>query len=51
MVIGMSEYGRLLTPRQLRKYRAIATVEMLRTTWEKTTNPYVSPVIEIWDTK
>ncbi|KAF8577110.1 alpha/beta-hydrolase [Ramaria rubella] len=27
---------------KLRKFRAIATVEMLRTTWEKTTNPYVS---------
>lgn len=27
--------------RQLRKFRAVPTVEMLRTTWEKTTNPYV----------
>ncbi|TFY64095.1 hypothetical protein EVJ58_g2841 [Rhodofomes roseus] len=26
---------------QLRKYRAVPTVEMLRTTWEKTTNPYL----------
>ena len=27
--------------RQLRKFRAVPTVEMLRATWEKTTNPYV----------
>lgn len=27
---------------QLRKHRAVCTVEMLRATWEKTTNPYVS---------
>ncbi|KAM0752725.1 alpha/beta-hydrolase [Meredithblackwellia eburnea MCA 4105] len=26
---------------KLRKYRAMCTVEMLRTTWEKTSNPYV----------
>ncbi len=26
---------------QLRKYRAMCTVEMLRVTWEKTGNPYV----------
>lgn len=26
---------------QLRKYRAMCTVEMLRVTWEKTANPYV----------
>lgn len=26
---------------QLRKYRAMCTVEMLRVTWEKTSNPYV----------
>lgn len=26
---------------QLRRYRAVPTVEMLRVTWEKTTNPYV----------
>ena len=26
----------------LRKFRALGTVEMLRTTWEKTNNPYVS---------
>lgn len=26
---------------KLRKYRAFCTVEMMRTTWEKTTNPYV----------
>ncbi|KAJ8468257.1 hypothetical protein ONZ51_g9761 [Trametes cubensis] len=26
---------------KIRKYRAVPTVEMLRTTWEKTTNPYV----------
>lgn len=26
---------------QLRRFRAVPTVEMLRTTWEKTTNPYV----------
>ncbi|KAF8520421.1 alpha/beta-hydrolase [Hysterangium stoloniferum] len=25
----------------LRRYRAVCTVEMLRTTWEKTTNPYI----------
>ena len=28
--------------RQLRKFRALCTVEMLRVTWEKTRNPYVS---------
>ena len=27
---------------QLRRFRAVPTVEMLRATWEKTTNPYVS---------
>jgi len=27
---------------QLRRFRAVPTVEMLRTTWEKTTNPYVT---------
>lgn len=27
--------------RKLRRFRAVPTVEMLRTTWEKTTNPYV----------
>ncbi|RPD59870.1 alpha/beta-hydrolase [Lentinus tigrinus ALCF2SS1-6] len=26
---------------KLRKFRAVPTVEMLRTTWEKTTNPYI----------
>ena len=26
---------------QLRRFRAVPTVEMLRTCWEKTTNPYV----------
>lgn len=26
---------------QLRRFRAVPTVEMLRVTWEKTTNPYV----------
>ncbi|KAF8320901.1 alpha/beta-hydrolase [Clavulina sp. PMI_390] len=26
---------------KLRRYRAICTVEMLRTTWNKTTNPYI----------
>ncbi|CDO76538.1 hypothetical protein BN946_scf184769.g2 [Trametes cinnabarina] len=26
---------------KIRKYRAVPTVEMLRTTWEKTTNPYI----------
>jgi hypothetical protein len=31
----------ILTPAQLRRFRAVPTVEMLRTTWEKTTNPYV----------
>lgn len=30
-----------LTRCQLRKFRAVPTVEMLRATWEKTTNPYV----------
>ena len=30
-----------LIPTQLRKFRAVPTVEMLRATWEKTTNPYV----------
>ncbi|KAI0706850.1 Alpha/Beta hydrolase protein [Cerioporus squamosus] len=29
---------------KLRKYRAAPTVEMLRTTWEKTTNPYIRMV-------
>lgn len=32
------------TDHQLRKYRAVPTVEMLRATWEKTTNPYVSVI-------
>ncbi|KZP34361.1 alpha/beta-hydrolase [Athelia psychrophila] len=27
---------------KLRKFRAVPTIEMLRTTWEKTTNPYIS---------
>ncbi|KAF9568032.1 alpha/beta-hydrolase [Agrocybe pediades] len=26
---------------KLRKFRAVPTIEMLRTTWEKTTNPYI----------
>ncbi|GAA97362.1 uncharacterized protein L969DRAFT_87298 [Mixia osmundae IAM 14324] len=26
---------------KLRKYRAVATIEMLRCTWEKTSNPYI----------
>lgn len=26
---------------QLRKYRAVCTVEFLRTTWEKTNNPFI----------
>lgn len=26
---------------QLRRFRAVPTIEMLRITWEKTTNPYV----------
>ena len=30
---------------QLRKFRAVPTVEMLRTTWEKTTNPYVRVLV------
>lgn len=34
-------YAELSLPRQLRKFRSVATVEMLRTTWEKTSNPYV----------
>jgi hypothetical protein len=29
---------------KLRKFRALCTVEMLRVTWEKTNNPYVSHV-------
>ncbi|KAJ1024510.1 hypothetical protein NDA13_004441 [Ustilago tritici] len=29
---------------KLRKYRAFCTVEMMRTTWEKTTNPYIRAV-------
>lgn len=29
------------TSSQLRKFRAVPTVEMLRTTWEKTANPYL----------
>lgn len=29
---------------QLRKFRAVCTVEMLRVTWEKTSNPYVRVV-------
>jgi hypothetical protein len=27
---------------KLRRFRALPTVEMLRVTWEKTNNPYVS---------
>jgi hypothetical protein len=30
------------TDAQLRRFRALCTVEMLRVTWEKTRNPYVS---------
>ncbi|KAF8518785.1 Alpha/Beta hydrolase protein [Gautieria morchelliformis] len=33
---------------KLRKYRAVATVEMLRITWEKTTNPYIR-FFNAWD--
>lgn len=36
---------------QLRRFRAVPTVEMLRATWEKTTNPYVGIIplsIERW---
>ncbi|KAG6903100.1 hypothetical protein C0995_006287 [Termitomyces sp. Mi166 len=29
---------------KLRRFRAVPTVEMLRTTWEKTTNPYIRMV-------
>ncbi len=30
-----------LAHRQLRRFRALCTVEMLRVTWEKTNNPYI----------
>ncbi|KZT26689.1 alpha/beta-hydrolase [Neolentinus lepideus HHB14362 ss-1] len=29
---------------KLRRFRAVPTVEMLRTTWEKTTNPYIRAI-------
>lgn len=31
--------------RQLRKFRSAPTVEMLRVTWEKTSNPFVSNLV------
>ncbi|KZO95543.1 alpha/beta-hydrolase [Calocera viscosa TUFC12733] len=33
---------------KLRKFRAVCTVEMLRTTWEKTSNPYLR-AMTFWD--
>ncbi|KAF5370750.1 hypothetical protein D9758_001917 [Tetrapyrgos nigripes] len=32
---------------KLRRFRAVPTVEMLRTTWEKTTNPYIRLVVRV----
>ncbi|KAJ7594288.1 Alpha/Beta hydrolase protein [Mycena floridula] len=32
---------------KLRRFRAVPTVEMLRTTWEKTTNPYIRMVTRL----
>ncbi|KAF5380497.1 hypothetical protein D9615_004574 [Tricholomella constricta] len=32
---------------KLRRFRAVPTVEMLRTTWEKTTNPYIRLVTHL----
>ncbi|KAG5648594.1 hypothetical protein DXG03_003205 [Asterophora parasitica] len=32
---------------KLRRFRAVPTVEMLRTTWEKTTNPYIRLVTRL----
>ncbi|KAG6920304.1 hypothetical protein DXG01_005073 [Tephrocybe rancida] len=32
---------------KLRRFRAVPTVEMLRTTWEKTTNPYIRMVTHL----
>jgi hypothetical protein len=32
---------------KLRRFRALPTVEMLRVTWEKTNNPYVSRELEL----
>jgi hypothetical protein len=43
--------------KQLRKFRAVCTVEMLRTTWEKMSNPYVRPpeihfiIFAVWLTR
>ncbi|KIJ49651.1 hypothetical protein M422DRAFT_74669 [Sphaerobolus stellatus SS14] len=33
---------------KLRRFRAVCTVEMLRTTWEKTSNPYIR-LLNFWD--
>ncbi|EMD37855.1 hypothetical protein CERSUDRAFT_123688 [Gelatoporia subvermispora B] len=32
---------------KLRRFRAVPTVEMLRTTWEKTTNPYIRAFVRM----
>ncbi|KAH0588932.1 Hormone-sensitive lipase [Termitomyces sp. J132] len=32
---------------KLRRFRAVPTVEMLRTTWEKTTNPYIRMITHL----
>ncbi|THV02436.1 alpha/beta-hydrolase [Dendrothele bispora CBS 962.96] len=32
---------------KLRRFRAVPTVEMLRSTWEKTTNPYIRLVVRV----
>ncbi|KAL6310381.1 Alpha/Beta hydrolase protein [Sparassis latifolia] len=32
---------------KVRKFRAVPTVEMLRTTWEKTTNPYIRAITHL----
>lgn len=42
-VISLFPFDLLLTYfSQLRKFRAVPTVEMLRATWHKTSNPFVS---------
>lgn len=41
IVLWILRSNRLIFYFQLRRFRAVPTVEMLRTTWEKTSNPYV----------
>ncbi len=38
---GLGDLADTSPPAQLRRFRALCTVEMLRVTWEKTNNPYV----------